>query len=145
MLQCYQQLLAWLWTLYLLYVQHHYLVKHHKRPFTTVASILYCFHADAPVNVKVEHKPDVKEGEAVRLSCSSDAHPPANSYQWHNETGAQLHQGNVYMLPNVSRHTGALYCTAINTVGRSKSRPVQLNVLCKYTIRKCNVMYPSAS
>ncbi|TDH12013.1 hypothetical protein EPR50_G00066400 [Perca flavescens] len=86
-------------------------------------------HLDAPVNVTVEHKSDVKEGEAVRLRCSSDAHPPTSSYQWHNETGAQLHQGNVYMLPNVSRHTGALYCTAINAVGQGNSSPVQLNVL----------------
>lgn len=93
--------------------------------------LIACFHADAPVNVKVGHKSDVKEGEAVRLKCSSDANPPASSYEWHSETGAQLHRGNVYMLPNVSRHTGALYCTAINTVGRGKSSPVQLNVSCK--------------
>ncbi|XP_034731313.1 sialoadhesin-like isoform X2 [Etheostoma cragini] len=83
----------------------------------------------APVNVTVEHKSNVKEGEDVQLRCSSDAHPRASSYQWHNETGAQLHQGNVYMLPNISRHTGALYCTVINTVGRGNSNPVQLNVL----------------
>ncbi|XP_032374240.1 myelin-associated glycoprotein isoform X1 [Etheostoma spectabile] len=83
----------------------------------------------APVNVTIEHKSDVKEGEDVQLRCSSDAHPRASSYQWHNETGAQLHQGNIYMLRNVSRHTGALYCTVINTVGRANSNPVQLNVL----------------
>lgn len=91
-----------------------------------------CSHADAPVNVEVEYESDVKEGEAVRLNCSSDAHPRASIYEWHNETGARLYQGNVFMLPNVSRHhTGALYCTAINIVGRGKSSPVRLNVLCK--------------
>ncbi|XP_062421720.1 myelin-associated glycoprotein-like isoform X2 [Pungitius pungitius] len=83
----------------------------------------------APVNVNIEHKSDVTEGEAVRLSCSCDAHPPASSYQWSDETGAKLHQGNVYMLPNVSRHTGALFCTAINEIGQGKSIPVRLNVL----------------
>lgn len=83
------------------------------------------------MNVKVGHKSDVIEGETVKLKCSSDANPTANSYKWHNETGAQLHQGSVYTLPNVSRHTGALYCTAINAVGRGKSNLVQLNVLCK--------------
>nr|XP_040025079.1 myelin-associated glycoprotein-like isoform X1 [Gasterosteus aculeatus aculeatus] len=82
----------------------------------------------APVNVNVEHKSDVTEGEAVPLSCSCDAHPPA-SYQWHDETGAKLHDGNVYKLPNVSRHTGALFCTAINDIGQRKSNPVLLNVL----------------
>lgn len=95
--------------------------QHHR-----TSRILTVKHA--PVNVKVEHKSDVKEGEVVRLRCSSDAHPPASSYQWFNETGDQLHQGNVYMLPNVSRHTGALYCTAINAMGRGKSNPVRLNV-----------------
>ncbi|XP_041648566.1 sialoadhesin-like isoform X2 [Cheilinus undulatus] len=83
----------------------------------------------APMDVKVEYKSDVKEGESVRLKCSSDANPPANSYDWSNETGAQLHHGKVYMLRSVSRHTGALYCTASNTVGQGKSSPVHLNVL----------------
>ncbi|XP_026227499.1 sialoadhesin-like isoform X2 [Anabas testudineus] len=82
----------------------------------------------APVNVKVDYKSHVKEGETVQLKCSSEANPPANSYLWHNEEGARLHQGQSYKLINVSRHTGALYCTAINTVGESKSSPVQLNV-----------------
>nr|XP_020492974.1 B-cell receptor CD22-like [Labrus bergylta] len=82
----------------------------------------------APVNVKVEYKSEVKEGESVRMECSSDANPPA-SYEWHNETGAQLFHGKVYTLHNASRHTGALYCTAINTIARNKSSPVQLNVL----------------
>ncbi|XP_074510091.1 B-cell receptor CD22 [Sebastes fasciatus] len=96
--------------------------QHHK-----TSRILKVKHS--PVNVKVDHKSDVKEGEAVQLRCSSDAHPPASSYEWHNEANAQLHQGNVYTLANVSRHTGALYCTAINEVGRGKSSPVRLNVL----------------
>ncbi|XP_034409170.1 myelin-associated glycoprotein-like isoform X2 [Cyclopterus lumpus] len=96
--------------------------QHHKA--YTVLTVKH-----APVNVNIEHKSDVKEGEAVRLRCSSDAHPPASSYQWHNETGAQLHQGKVFTLPNVSRHTGALFCTAINAVGQGKSNPLRLNVL----------------
>ncbi|XP_059194473.1 myelin-associated glycoprotein-like [Centropristis striata] len=83
----------------------------------------------APVNVKVEHKSDVKEGEDVRLRCSSDANPPASSYQWHSQTGALLHKGNSYTLLNVSRNTATLYCTAINRVGQGKSNPVGLNVL----------------
>ncbi|KAG7474329.1 myelin-associated glycoprotein sialoadhesin-like isoform X1 [Solea senegalensis] len=83
----------------------------------------------APVNVMVEYKSDVKEGEAVQLKCSSDAYPPANSYEWYNETGVQMHQGNTYMIPNVSRNMDAFYCTAINTVGRGKSSPMRLSVL----------------
>ena len=45
---------------------------------------MYC-HTDAPVNVKVEYKADVKEGETVQLKCSSDARPPASTV-WHNES-----------------------------------------------------------
>ncbi|XP_051813396.1 sialoadhesin-like isoform X2 [Acanthochromis polyacanthus] len=84
----------------------------------------------APVNVNVDYKSDVKEGETVQMKCSSDAHPPANSYTWHNGTGAELHKGNVYTVHNVSRHTGGhLSCTAINEEGQGQSSPVKLNVL----------------
>lgn len=95
-----------------------------------------CFHADAPLNVKVQYKSDVKEGEVVQLKCSSEAHPPAHSYEWHNETGAKLYQGNVFMLNVSRRHTGAVYCTANNTEGQGKSKPVQFNVLCKLTMKQ---------
>uniref|UniRef100_A0A3Q1JHM7 Ig-like domain-containing protein n=1 Tax=Anabas testudineus TaxID=64144 RepID=A0A3Q1JHM7_ANATE len=90
----------------------------------------------APVNVKVDYKSHVKEGETVQLKCSSEANPPANSYLWKNKAGARLHQGQSYKLINVSRHTGALYCTANNTVGESKSSPVQLNVSFAPEIKK---------
>ncbi|XP_019741949.1 myelin-associated glycoprotein-like isoform X2 [Hippocampus comes] len=82
----------------------------------------------APVNVHVDFNANVKEGEAVRLKCSCDANPPAISYEWHNEDGAELHKGSVFVLANVSRHTGALYCTATNALGRATSSPAQLNV-----------------
>ncbi|CAJ1061631.1 myelin-associated glycoprotein-like isoform X1 [Xyrichtys novacula] len=83
----------------------------------------------APVTVTVEYKSDVKEGEAVQLGCSSDANPPASIYQWQDETGGLLHKGSVFALQNVSRRTGALYCTAINTLGQHNSSLVHLNVL----------------
>lgn len=84
----------------------------------------------APVSVKVAHKSSVSEGDTVQLRCSSDAYPPAHSYQWHSDnSGDTLSRGHLYTLTNVSRHTGALYCTAINTEGRANSSLVQLNVL----------------
>lgn len=94
-----------------------------------------CFSTDAPVNVDVDFNANVKEGEAVRLKCSCDANPPASSYEWHNEDGAELRKGSVFILANVSRHTGALYCTAINALGRATSSPAQFNVTCKSTIK----------
>ncbi|XP_008430602.1 myelin-associated glycoprotein isoform X1 [Poecilia reticulata] len=83
----------------------------------------------APLNVNVEYKVDVKEGETVALTCSSEAQPPVSRYEWHNETGAKISQGNLYIVSNVSRTIGAMYCTAINDEGKNVSRPVQLNVL----------------
>ncbi|XP_023187271.1 myelin-associated glycoprotein-like [Xiphophorus maculatus] len=82
----------------------------------------------APLNVNVEYKVDVKEGETVDLTCSSEAHPPVSRYEWHNETGAKISQGNLYIVSNVSRTIGAMYCAAINDEGKNVSRPVQLNV-----------------
>lgn len=83
------------------------------------------------MNVTIEYSSEVREGQTVDLTCSSDANPPASSYEWQNETGARLYQGNLYILPNISRHLGALYCTAINEEGRDTSSPIRLNVLCK--------------
>ncbi|XP_074539091.1 B-cell receptor CD22 [Halichoeres trimaculatus] len=83
----------------------------------------------APVNVKVEYNPNVKEGGTVRLKCSSDANPEASSYEWYNEKDAQLYRGKVFTLQNVSRHAADLYCTAINTMGRGRSSLVQISVL----------------
>ncbi|XP_042279408.1 sialic acid-binding Ig-like lectin 14 isoform X1 [Thunnus maccoyii] len=94
----------------------------------------------APVNVKVEYKSNVKEGEDVRLKCTSDAHPASN-FEWRSDTGAQLHKGNLYMLKNVSRHTGALYCIAINKMGQGRSSPVQLNVSYAPEIRNDSSCY----
>ncbi|XP_061808434.1 myelin-associated glycoprotein isoform X1 [Nerophis lumbriciformis] len=82
----------------------------------------------APVDVKVEYKVDVKEGDDVRLKCSCDANPPASSYEWHDDLGARLYRGPSFNLLNVSRHMGVLYCTAINVIGKTQSGPLQLDV-----------------
>ncbi|CAN9514363.1 unnamed protein product [Ophioblennius macclurei] len=83
-----------------------------------------------PVNVKVEYRPDVKEGESVHLSCSGDAHPAVGSYEWHDRSGALLHKGRSYTLLKVSRRSApTLYCLAVNDIGRARSSNVQLDVL----------------
>uniref|UniRef100_A0A8C6P2Y0 Si:dkey-238d18.5 n=1 Tax=Nothobranchius furzeri TaxID=105023 RepID=A0A8C6P2Y0_NOTFU len=81
------------------------------------------------VKCKCSSVSDVEEGRTVGLTCSSYANPPASSYEWQNETGEQIHQGNLYVVQSVSRHLGALFCTAINDEGRATSRPVRFNVL----------------
>lgn len=85
------------------------------------------------MNVEVDYQPTVREGESVLMTCSGDAHPAVSSYEWYDGNGARLHTRQEFVLQNVSRHQSALYCTASNTEGRSKSSPVLLNVLCKST------------
>ncbi|XP_067094221.1 B-cell receptor CD22 [Osmerus mordax] len=83
----------------------------------------------APLDVRVERESTLQEGDSVELRCSSDGNPAAHSYQWHSPSGALLSQGQTYRLERVSRHTGALYCTAINTEGQGPSSQVQLDVI----------------
>ncbi|XP_062322143.1 B-cell receptor CD22-like [Osmerus eperlanus] len=83
----------------------------------------------APLDVRVERESTLQEGDSVELRCSSDGNPAAHSYQWHSPSGALLSRGQTYRLERVSRHTGALYCTAINTEGQGRSSQVKLNVI----------------
>lgn len=86
---------------------------------------------DPPENVSVISKDSVAEGSTVNLTCSSDSNPATHTYHWFSEAGTLLSEGHTFILKNVSRHIGTIYCTAINTVGHTNSSPTQLNVLCK--------------
>ncbi|KAK7172108.1 hypothetical protein R3I93_004416 [Phoxinus phoxinus] len=81
-----------------------------------------------PYNVTVT-KPSVKENDSAELTCSSNSNPPANSYQWFSLNGTLLGIGPTHKLERVSRHTEAISCTAINTVGRNSSGQQKINVL----------------
>ncbi|XP_048017271.1 B-cell receptor CD22 [Megalobrama amblycephala] len=82
-----------------------------------------------PYDVSVETKPSVKENDSVELTCSSNSNPPANSYQWFSLNGTLLGKKPTYKLVKVSRHTEAISCTAINSLGRNHSSPQKLNIL----------------
>ncbi|XP_035289232.1 myelin-associated glycoprotein-like isoform X2 [Anguilla anguilla] len=96
---------------------------------TSVQSSKILNVAYAPVRVEVEPESTVvKEGDAVEMQCSSDSNPPAHGYQWYNTTGTLLSEEQIYKLHNVSRHTKALYCEAINTEGHKNSTPAKISV-----------------
>ncbi|XP_058655136.1 myelin-associated glycoprotein-like isoform X2 [Onychostoma macrolepis] len=82
-----------------------------------------------PYNVNVITKPSVKENDSVELTCSSNSNPPANSYQWFSSDGMMLAKSPTYKLERVSRHSEAIYCTAINTEGKNSSDPQKISVL----------------
>ncbi|XP_077063943.1 myelin-associated glycoprotein [Siphateles boraxobius] len=82
-----------------------------------------------PYDVNVVIKTSVKENDSAELTCSSNSNPPANSYQWFSLNGTLLGNGSTYKLEKVTRHTEAISCTAINTVGRNSSGPRKLNIL----------------
>ncbi|XP_050984748.1 uncharacterized protein si:dkey-238d18.5 [Labeo rohita] len=82
-----------------------------------------------PYNVHVVTKSSVKENDSVELTCSSDSNPPANSYEWFTSNGTMLANSPTYKLEKVSRHTEAISCTAINTLGKNSSGRQKINVL----------------
>ncbi|XP_060744350.1 myelin-associated glycoprotein-like isoform X2 [Tachysurus vachellii] len=84
---------------------------------------------DPPENVSVISKDSVAEGSTANMTCSSDSNPAPHTYHWFSEAGILLSEGHTFILKNVSRHIGTIYCAAINTEGHTNSSPTQLNVL----------------
>ncbi|XP_015224169.2 sialic acid-binding Ig-like lectin 14 isoform X1 [Lepisosteus oculatus] len=87
----------------------------------------------APVNVRMEfNQRGIKEGDSIIFRCSSDSNPPAHSYQWYNVKGVQTvrlqSERDTFTVDNVTRHSGAFYCTAQNRLGQSNSTAIQSNV-----------------
>ncbi|KAI2656423.1 Myelin-associated glycoprotein [Labeo rohita] len=90
-----------------------------------------------PYNVHVVTKSSVKENDSVELTCSSDSNPPANSYEWFTSNGTMLANSPTYKLEKVSRHTEAISCTAINTLGKNSSDPpYNVNVVTKSSVKE---------
>ncbi|KAJ3598220.1 hypothetical protein NHX12_001731 [Muraenolepis orangiensis] len=83
----------------------------------------------APMNVTVQPQWRVLEGKALELRCLSDGYPAPHRYRWCGDDGVLLHSGQLYLLPNVSRRTEPLYCSATNTQGHAQSRLVRFNAM----------------
>ncbi|XP_048859161.1 B-cell receptor CD22-like isoform X2 [Brienomyrus brachyistius] len=83
----------------------------------------------APRNLCVSVSPTggIVMGDSVALTCSSDANPPAKSYQWFKDeilisSGAS---GQNYTINNIkSEHNGRYNCSATNDVGSHSSPAV---------------------
>uniref|UniRef100_A0A8C1VQK7 B-cell receptor CD22 n=1 Tax=Cyprinus carpio TaxID=7962 RepID=A0A8C1VQK7_CYPCA len=62
----------------------------------------------------------------VHLTCSADAYPPATDYKWYreeNNTTVLSYQQNFIVWPE---KPGMYYCTADNSIGKSRSKSIML-------------------
>ncbi|XP_047659488.1 B-cell receptor CD22-like [Tachysurus fulvidraco] len=84
-----------------------------------------------PKNVSVSVSPsgEIVEGSSVTLTCSSDANPPVQSYDWF--TGkTSVGKEKTYNISKISSEDSGEYkCRSSNKVGRQYSNGVTLNVL----------------
>ncbi|KAK1803128.1 hypothetical protein P4O66_021655, partial [Electrophorus voltai] len=83
-----------------------------------------------PKNVSVSISPSGEkvEGSSVTLTCSSDANPPVQSYNWFKEK-TLLGKESTYIIPNISSEDSGEYkCKSSNKHG-SKYSSVILNVM----------------
>ncbi|XP_073716119.1 B-cell receptor CD22-like [Misgurnus anguillicaudatus] len=101
-------------------VQGHKLTSPHQ-----YLNVIYA--PDKPV-ISINPSGEIKEGDSVNLTCSSDANPPVHNYSWFkkNKTVAS---GQTYIISKIrSDHSGEYTCKSSNTLGQKYSA-VTLNVL----------------
>ncbi|KAK3511207.1 hypothetical protein QTP70_032251 [Hemibagrus guttatus] len=98
----------------------------HQDSNSVTLNVLYC-----PKNVSVSISPSGKivEGNAVTLTCSSDANPPVKTYEWFKGT-TLLGNETTYNISKISSEDSGEYkCNCSNEVGHQDSNSVTLNVL----------------
>eukprot|EP00079_Xenopus_tropicalis_P031804 XP_017945575.1 PREDICTED: sialoadhesin-like [Xenopus tropicalis] len=94
--------------------------------------------SDSPKNVTVvisDGKKERKEGDAVSLTCASDANPAANAFTWYNNkrdgtVELREEQGRSITV-TVGRGRETFSCTARNPLGTGNSTLSELQVLYK--------------
>ncbi|XP_056135655.1 B-cell receptor CD22-like [Lampris incognitus] len=72
---------------------------------------------------------DIKEGDLVTLTCSSDANPPAQ-YTWYKENQTlPCRRGDTYQLPSIRYEDSGIYrCQSENKYGHLNSAPQVIDV-----------------
>ncbi|XP_035390437.1 B-cell receptor CD22-like, partial [Electrophorus electricus] len=98
---------------------------HRHGPHSVTLNVLY-----RPKNVSVSIRPsgEIVEGSPVTLTCSSDANPPVQNYNWFKEK-TLLGKESTHIIPNISSEDSGEYkCKSSNEHG-SKYSSVILNVM----------------
>ena len=78
----------------------------------------------------------VLEYSNITLVCNATSNPPSNIVWTQNESSTILHQGNAFIIRNVSRNfNGKRYkCTTENNVTEDAYSYAVVTVICKYSI-----------
>lgn len=96
--------------------------------------MLYIY-LDAPKETKVtetSNSKDVKEGEEVKISCSTKAKPMAQ-FKWFKNQSSFSQPGETLALNVMTPEDGGrFYCQAKNKHGYANSSDIEINVICKY-------------
>eukprot|EP00079_Xenopus_tropicalis_P019884 XP_012810106.1 PREDICTED: B-cell receptor CD22-like [Xenopus tropicalis] len=100
-------------------------------------SELQVFYSPKNVRVISDGKKERKEGDAVSLTCASDANPAANAFTWYNNkrdgtVELREEQGRSITV-TVGRGRETFSCTARNPLGTGNSSVLDLQVLSTQT------------
>uniref|UniRef100_A0A4W4EXX0 Ig-like domain-containing protein n=1 Tax=Electrophorus electricus TaxID=8005 RepID=A0A4W4EXX0_ELEEL len=112
--------------------------EHGSKYSSLILNVMY-----PPKNVSVSISPsgEIVEGSSVTLTCSSDANPPVQNYNWFKEK-TLLGKESTHIIPNISSEDSGEYkCKSSNEHG-SKYSSLILNVMCKlmftlYSLKFC--------
>ncbi|XP_060756944.1 myelin-associated glycoprotein-like isoform X2 [Neoarius graeffei] len=87
----------------------------------------------APTEVKIDYAGSntVMEGKKISLRCTSNSKPLPTLYEWlvtqNNTTTTTSHKGSTVVLQDVRRRT-SVSCIVTNSIGRTESKQLSLNV-----------------
>uniref|UniRef100_A0A671NHH7 B-cell receptor CD22 n=1 Tax=Sinocyclocheilus anshuiensis TaxID=1608454 RepID=A0A671NHH7_9TELE len=110
--------------------------KHGEKYSAVTLNVMY---PPRSVSVSISPSGQIKEGDSVTLSCSSDSNPPALNFKisWF-KGGMFVGFGRIYSISKISSYDCKKYkCKSINEHGEKYSA-VTLNIICKFIIKKAN-------
>uniref|UniRef100_A0A1B8Y6Z7 B-cell receptor CD22 n=1 Tax=Xenopus tropicalis TaxID=8364 RepID=A0A1B8Y6Z7_XENTR len=84
------------------------------------------------VRIRPETSPvTISKGEEVALECTAESsNPPIDTYRWYKSANNIVGSNSHYS----ARESGTYYCEAENTIGRTRSKGVAINVLYAPTV-----------
>ncbi|KAL1281303.1 hypothetical protein QQF64_000106 [Cirrhinus molitorella] len=100
----------------------------HGHTYISPAAHLNVTYPPRSISVSVSPSGEIKEGDSVTLSCSSDSNPPAE-ISWF-KGGTFVGSGRIYSISKISSdHSGEYKCRSRNEHGEKYSDAVTLTVM----------------